>query len=118
MEVLQSIRQADMSPVLGRIYKGEGGSEALDTLMKYMYVNLCCISPLGAHWARGKLTAARYKGMAQAAPAGSKHASPQSTGFSQMQGRQLGGGEGAGHGMSVLLSWHEKVCPHVVWRLF
>ena len=38
MEVLQSIRQADMSPMLGRLYKGEGGSEALDTLMKYMYV--------------------------------------------------------------------------------
>jgi actin related protein 2/3 complex, subunit 5 len=52
----------------------------------------------------------RYKGMAQSSPpTGSKHASPQSTGFSQMQGRQLGGGEGGGHGMSVLLSWHEKV---------
>jgi actin related protein 2/3 complex subunit 5 len=38
MEVLQSIRQADMSPMLGRLYKGEGGAEALDTLMKYMYV--------------------------------------------------------------------------------
>jgi hypothetical protein len=38
MEILQSIRQADMSPMLGRIYKGESGSELLDTLMKYMYV--------------------------------------------------------------------------------
>jgi hypothetical protein len=38
MEILQSIRQSDMSPILSRIYKAEGGSEALDTLMKYMYV--------------------------------------------------------------------------------
>ena len=38
IEVLQSIRQSDMSPILGRIYQSEGGSEALDTLMKYMYV--------------------------------------------------------------------------------
>jgi hypothetical protein len=38
IEILQSIRQADMSPLLSRIYKSDGGSEALDTLMKYMYV--------------------------------------------------------------------------------
>jgi hypothetical protein len=38
LEILQSIRQSDMSPVLSRIYKSDGGSEALDTLMKYMYV--------------------------------------------------------------------------------
>lgn len=40
IEILQSIRQADMSPLLGRIYKSEGGSELLDVLMKYMYVAL------------------------------------------------------------------------------
>jgi actin related protein 2/3 complex, subunit 5 len=49
MEILQSIRQADMSPMLGRIYKGESGSELLDTLMKYMYVAIYpfCAIPAG-----------------------------------------------------------------------
>jgi actin related protein 2/3 complex subunit 5 len=46
--------------------------------------------------------------MSQTTPS-SKHVSPQATGFSQMQSRTLGGGEGGGHTMSVLLSWHEKV---------
>jgi actin related protein 2/3 complex subunit 5 len=52
----------------------------------------------------------RYKGMSQTTPS-SKVVSPQSTGFTQMQSRTLGlsGGEGGGHTMSVLLSWHEKV---------
>jgi hypothetical protein len=36
IEILQSIRQSDMSPLLDRIYKSEGGSEVLDVLMKYM----------------------------------------------------------------------------------
>jgi len=45
--------------------------------------------------------------MSQSAPAGGKAISPQATGFSQMQARSLGGGEGGS--MSVLLSWHEKV---------
>ncbi|EZF10886.1 hypothetical protein H100_07969 [Trichophyton rubrum MR850] len=40
--------------------------------------------------------------------AGSKSVSPQSTGFSQIQGRNLGEG-GGGQQMSVLLSWHEKL---------
>jgi actin related protein 2/3 complex subunit 5 len=48
-----------------------------------------------------------YKGMSQV-PSGSKNITPQATGFSQIQGRQLGHGDG-GHSMSVLLSWHEKV---------
>jgi actin related protein 2/3 complex subunit 5 len=112
MEILQSIRQADMSPMLGRIYKGESGSELLDTLMKYMYVffNPFCAMRSKPRASEMLTCGQRYKGMAQSSPpTGSKHASPQSTGFSQMQGRQLGGGEGGGHGMSVLLSWHEKV---------
>lgn len=37
VEVLQSIKQSEMSPMLGRIYKSEGGMESLDVLMKYMY---------------------------------------------------------------------------------
>jgi len=85
VEILTSTRQSEMSPILQRIYKSEGGSEALDALMKYI-----------------------YKGMSQSAPS-SKQVSPQATGFSQIQGRSFGGGEGGGHTMSVLLSWHEKV---------
>ena len=40
VEVLQSIKQSEMSPMLGRIYAAEGGTELLDVLMKYMYVRL------------------------------------------------------------------------------
>jgi len=87
IEILQSIRQSEMSPILSRIYKSDGGSEVLDTLMKYL-----------------------YKGMAQTTPSASKSGlSPQTTGFAQMGGRSFGGGEGGGQMMSVLLSWHEKV---------
>lgn len=38
IEILQSIRQSEMSPILSRIYESEGGTEVLDVLMKYMYV--------------------------------------------------------------------------------
>jgi hypothetical protein len=38
IEILQSIRQSDMSPILSRLYGAPGGTEALDVLMKYMYV--------------------------------------------------------------------------------
>lgn len=38
VEILQSIKQADMSPMLSRIYSSEGGTELLDVLMKYLYV--------------------------------------------------------------------------------
>ena len=37
-EVLQSIKASDMTPMLQRIYASEGGSDVLDTLMKYLYV--------------------------------------------------------------------------------
>jgi len=54
----------------------------------------------------------RYKGMAAGGSStrgeGMRTISPQTTGFSQIQGR-AGGGEGGGQAMSVLLSWHEKV---------
>lgn len=85
IEILQSIRQSEMTPMLDRIYKGPRGTEALDVLMKYI-----------------------YKGMAQtsAVPSAPK-ASPQPTGFSQIHSR--GGAEGGGQAMSVLLSWHEKL---------
>lgn len=88
VEILQSIRQAEMTPLLTRIYESDGGVELLDVLMKYL-----------------------YKGMGQSAggsTAGARNVTPQTTGFSQIQSR--GGGEGGGQQMSVLLSWHEKVC--------
>lgn len=76
-----------MTPLLQRIYQSEGGSEVLDTLMKYI-----------------------YKGMAQGPPAGGATTkTPQAGGFSQISGRNFGGAEGGGQTMSVLLSWHEKV---------
>ena len=37
VEILQSIKQADMTPMLGRMYASPGGAEVLDTLMKYLY---------------------------------------------------------------------------------
>lgn len=83
-----------MTPILQRMYQSEGGSEICDTLMKYL-----------------------YKGMAQGAPTanagtptGNRNITPQATGFSQVSGRNFGGGEGGSQAMSVLLSWHEKVC--------
>ncbi|KAF9741936.1 hypothetical protein PMIN03_009259 [Paraphaeosphaeria minitans] len=85
IEILQSIRQADMSPIVSQIYSSPGGTEALDVLMKYI-----------------------YKGMAQTNAASStRNITPQATGFSQVHAR--GGGEGGSQAMSVLLSWHEKL---------
>ncbi|KAI9751533.1 MAG: 40S ribosomal protein [Chaenotheca gracillima] len=87
VEVLQSIKQSDMSPMLTRMYQAEGGTEKLDVLMKYL-----------------------YKGMShssQASSSSGKSISPQTTGFSQVHSRS--GGEGGGSAMSVLLSWHEKL---------
>lgn len=39
VEILQSIKQSDMSPMLSRIYESEGGLETLDVLMKYLYAS-------------------------------------------------------------------------------
>jgi hypothetical protein len=49
LEVLQSIRQAEIARLLSRIYGAPGGTEALDVLMKYMYdthpyLHLSCIA--------------------------------------------------------------------------
>ncbi|WPH02181.1 Hypothetical protein R9X50_00503600 [Acrodontium crateriforme] len=92
-EVLGQIRQAEMTPILQRIYQSDNGSELCDTLMKYL-----------------------YKGMGQGHPATnstSRNMTPQSTGFTQAGGRNFGGGEGGGQAMSVLLSWHEKLVEMV-----
>jgi hypothetical protein len=40
-EVLQSIKASEMTPMLQRIFQSEGGSDILDTLMKYLYATLC-----------------------------------------------------------------------------
>ena len=40
IEVLQSIKASDMTPLLKQIYESAGGSELLDVLMKYLYVLL------------------------------------------------------------------------------
>lgn len=128
-EVLQSIKASEMTPMLQRIYQSEGGSEALDVLMKYLYVAspsivffpvpyfstmlllLCTQGPRRTP----VLTLCRYKGMAsstpssRSGPARSSNVTPQSTGFSQMGGRPGAPNESSGAAMSVLLSWHEKV---------
>ena len=36
VEVLQSIKASDMTPILQRIHASEGGSELLDVLVKYL----------------------------------------------------------------------------------
>jgi actin related protein 2/3 complex subunit 5 len=88
LEVLQGIRQSDVSRILNEILKQPGGNALGDTLMKYI-----------------------YKGMAVGVGGGSsKGMSPQATGtgFTQVQSRNFGEG-GGGQVMSVLLSWHEKL---------
>lgn len=39
VEVLQSIKASEMTPMLQRIYGSPGGSECLDVLMKYLWVS-------------------------------------------------------------------------------
>jgi len=93
-EVLQSIKASEMTPMLQRIFKTEGGSDALDVLMKYLYKGM----------------AASSTGTAKTPTRGST-LTPQSTGagFSQMGGRPGTHSESSGAAISVLLSWHEKV---------
>ncbi|KAI9679739.1 MAG: hypothetical protein M1817_004753 [Caeruleum heppii] len=86
VEILQGIKQSEMSPMLTKIYHSEGGTEILDGLMKYLY--------------KGMAISTGSSGTA-------KSITPQPTGFSQVHSR--GGGEGGGQTMSVFLSWHEKV---------
>ena len=94
LEVLQGIRQSEVSRILNEMLRQPGGNALGDTLMKYI-----------------------YKGMASGAGGSGKGMSPQGTGsgvdgvgrgFSQVQARNFGEG-GGGQVMSVLLSWHEKL---------
>ena len=91
-EVLGQIRQAEMTPLLSRLYNSPGnGSELCDTLMKYLYKGMS-------------------QGSGQTGEQGKRNVTPQATGgFSQSGGRNFGGDAGGGGGMSVLLSWLEKV---------
>ncbi|KAH7321073.1 actin-related protein 2/3 complex subunit 5 [Stachybotrys elegans] len=89
LEVLQSIKASEMTPLLKSIYGSQGGSECLDVLMKYIYKGMAIGGPNSSTKAPSRMT-------------------PQSTGFSQISGRPVSN-EPAGAAMSVLLSWHEKV---------
>ncbi|KAJ9133582.1 Actin-related protein 2/3 complex subunit 5 [Pleurostoma richardsiae] len=93
IEVLQSIKASEMTPMLQRIYGSEGGSELLDVLMKYLYKGMA------AHPSSG----------GGSAPRTPTRVTPQQTGFSQVGSRPGVSNEPAGAAMSVLLSWHEKV---------
>ncbi|KAK7746660.1 hypothetical protein SLS53_001845 [Cytospora paraplurivora] len=84
VEVLQSIKASEMTPMLQRIYATEGGSELLDVLTKYL-------NNRGAD-----MDSFFYSGI-------------RPTGFSQAGGRPGAANESSGAAMSVLLSWHEKV---------
>ncbi|KAL2886245.1 Arp2/3 complex subunit [Ceratocystis lukuohia] len=87
LEVLQSIKASDMTPILTQIYTSPGGSELVDVLMKYL-----------------------YKGMdSGSSRTPSARVAPQATGFSQVGMRPGGPNESVTAAMSVLLSWHEKV---------
>jgi actin related protein 2/3 complex, subunit 5 len=112
VEVLQGIRQSDVARLLAGLLKGDGGMGRADCLMKYLYVLLSSFIP-HMIWEGSRLIYmgwSRYKGMSsQSTSSSSKPSiSPQATGFSQMQARNLGEG-GGGQAMSVLLSWHEKL---------
>lgn len=110
VEVLQSIKASEMTPMLQRIYASEGGSELLDVLMKYLYVSSL---PLSKVVVRSN-PIYRYKGMSGGSSSGglktpTRGLTPQATGFSQIGSRPVGTNESTGTAMSVLLSWHEKV---------
>ena len=114
IDVLQGIRQGEMGRVLQAVLDGPGGVERGDCLMKYLYASphftfLICEARVQANY----MLWFRYKGMAAGGPSNGaqsprKSVSPQSTGFSQIQARNLGEG-GGGQQMSVLLNWHEKL---------
>lgn len=80
-----------MTPMLQRIYGSPGGSECLDSLMKYLYKGMAA-GPSGG-----------------SAPRTPTRVTPQQTGFSQIGARPGVQSESTGAAMSVLLSWHEKV---------
>ncbi|KAL7272650.1 hypothetical protein RUND412_004539 [Rhizina undulata] len=94
LEILSSIKALEMSPILSQLYSAQSGTELLDVLMKYL-----------------------YKGMARHNPGSTPGVTAHPTGVSSVSGvsganvREFGvaPSRGDGGGMSVLLSWHEKV---------
>ncbi|KZZ96453.1 ARP2/3 complex 16kDa subunit (p16-Arc) [Ascosphaera apis ARSEF 7405] len=92
VEVLQGIRQGEMTRVLESVCSGDGGAERGDCLMKYLYKGM----------------ATQSSGSGASTPSKKSALSPQNTGFSQIQSRNFGEG-GNGQQMSVLLNWHEKL---------
>ncbi|KAH7635780.1 actin-related protein 2/3 complex subunit 5 [Sordaria sp. MPI-SDFR-AT-0083] len=98
IEVLQSIKASEMTPMLQRIFAQQGGSECLDVLMKYLYKGMAATSS----------SSSAADGSGRATPA--RAMTPQATGgFSQVGQRPMASNESTGSAMSVLLSWHEKV---------
>lgn len=120
MDVLQGTRQSEVPKVLESLVQADGGSARADCLMKYLYAlpdrTFCCASLIVSfliYWTADRgWNLHRYKGMSSQSTSSSSTTktplSPQATGFSQIQGRNLGEG-GGGQAMSVLLSWHEKL---------
>ncbi|KIH91433.1 hypothetical protein SPBR_02013 [Sporothrix brasiliensis 5110] len=98
LEVLQSIKASDMSPLLKRLYATENGSELLDVLMKYLYKGMATIKGSGSSTPHTP-TRTSTSGFNTIGNLGS------TKGFLPGQG----GGDSTGAAMSVLLSWHEKV---------
>ncbi|SPQ20529.1 ba1efbcb-3825-4d15-9428-0535d8eac030 [Thermothielavioides terrestris] len=96
VEVLQSIKASEMTPILQRIYASPGGSECLDVLMKYLYKGMAASSSSSSSGGGS-------------APRTPTRMTPQQTGFSQIGPRPGAPTESTGAAMSVLLSWHEKV---------
>ncbi|KAG7285493.1 hypothetical protein NEMBOFW57_010122 [Staphylotrichum longicolle] len=93
VEVLQSIKASEMTPMLKSVYGSPGGSECLDVLMKYLYKGMAATSSASGG----------------SAPRTPTRVTPQQTGFSQIGPRPGASSESTGAAMSVLLSWHEKV---------
>jgi actin related protein 2/3 complex subunit 5 len=108
IEVLQSIKASEMTPMLQRIYGSPGGSESLDVLMKYLYKGMAGAAAVGiAASATGG--SGGGPGSAPRTPTRGSMTPQQTGGFSQAGGRPGAAGESTGAAMSVLLSWHEKV---------
>lgn len=94
LEVLQGIRQTDVSRVLQDVLGQPGGNALADTLMKYIYKAMS-----------GGTGSSASRGMSPQSTGG---ADGLSRGFSQIQARNVSEG-GSSQAMSVLLSWHEKL---------
>ncbi|CAK7270922.1 arp2/3 complex subunit [Sporothrix epigloea] len=95
LEVLQSIKASEMSPLLKRLYTTENGSELLDVLMKYLYKGMATLKSSGSSLSHAP--ARTLAGGFNTIGAPTKSFLPQ------------GGADSTGAAMSVLLSWHEKV---------